>query len=86
MIDWDEKRVIEYFLDLDKETGESDAKTVLNCPARTFLPDNISANEIIKNKNIESINKLNNEIKSIGDIVIEEAYDIISKQENYDWS
>ena len=60
-----------------------DANIVLSQTARTFLPENIGANEITREKNNIEIKKFKKQIKNIGDTVINEALNIIEKQEKF---
>ena len=83
MMDWTADKIHDFYKKLDAENGESDAQIVLNQSARAFLPENIKANEITREKNQNNIDELNNEIKHIVDVVIDEAYKIIEKQEKF---
>ncbi len=83
MIDWKADEVIAYFVNLNPDTGEQDANLVLSQSARTFLPENVGKNEIVRERNVNTINDLKNDIKNVGDVVIREAYDIIEKQERF---
>lgn len=83
MIDWKSEDVISHFMKIDPENGENDANLVLSQTARTFLPENIGKNQILKEKNEKEIKSLNKRIKNVGDEVIKEAYEIIEKQEKF---
>lgn len=83
MINWKNKEVVDFFVKIDPENGENDASLVLSQPARIFLPENLKQNEIIREKNCDKINTLQNKIKNIGDVLIEEAYEIINLQEKF---
>lgn len=83
MINWDTDKIIEYFKNLDSETGEDDANIVLSQTARAFLPENLEKNELTKEKNLKLIKTFKKQIKEIGDVIIKEAYDIIDKQERF---
>ena len=52
-------------------------------PARTYYEENIEKNKITRDRNIESIKAIENEIKNVGDVVISEAYNIIEKQNKF---
>lgn len=66
-----------------EEAGTKDANMILSLSARTFLPENVAANEVTRKKNDEQIKELNDEIKNVGDVVIREARDIIEAQERF---
>lgn len=66
-----------------EEAGKKDANLVLSLSARTFLPENVSANEEIRKKNNKEIDYISNEIKNIGDVIIREAREIIEAQEKF---
>ena len=83
MIDWKEEKVVEYFMNLDSETGKEDASMVLSQSARTFLPENLSKNELTKEKLLNDLEELEEELQNIGDVVIKEAYEIIEKQRKF---
>lgn len=85
MINWKSEDVIAHFVKLagDQEEGEKDASIVLSQSARTFLPENLDKNSILKEKNIKEIKNLNKRIKNVGDEVIKEAYEIIEAQEKF---
>lgn len=85
MINWETEDIIKYFVDMEKdeEKGNEDANIILSLSARTFLPDNLSKNELQKKKNIDLIKELENDITNIGDTIISEARDIIAKQEKF---
>lgn len=83
MIKWKEDEVIDFFTKLNPETGHDDASLVLSQSARAFLPGNLGKNQILRDKNIEKINGLNDTISHIGDEVIEEAFAIIDAQEKF---
>lgn len=83
MIDWDEKDVVNYFVKLDAENGEEDASMVLSQPARAFLPENLDANALTKEKLELKVKEIEEKIQNVGDVVIEEAYDIIKQQREF---
>lgn len=83
MIDWKSEDVIKFFKKINADTGEDDANLVLSQPARTFLPENLGKNEILREKNLETKQELENDIANIGDVVINEAYSIIEKQQKF---
>lgn len=69
--------------DIEKELGKEDADIVLKQPARTFLPENIGKNEITRKKLLQQIKEDNTKIKDVYNVIIQEAYDIIDKQEKF---
>ena len=69
--------------DIVKELGEEDASIVLSMPARTFLPENIAKNEKVKKARQANINKILDDIKNIGEYVLEESRQIIKEQEEF---
>lgn len=83
MIDWKEDKVVKYFVELDAENGKEDASMVLSQTARAFLPENLEKNEITKQKLLNELKELQEELQRIGDVVIEEAYEIIKKQREF---
>ena len=83
MIDWKSEDVIGHFTKLFPETGEADASLVLSMSARSFLPENLAKNEVLRQKEEKIQEELKEEIKEIGETVIKEAYDIIDKQERF---
>ena len=83
MIDWDEKDVVDYFVKLDAENGKEDASMVLSQPARAFLPENLDANASTKEKLEQEVKEIEEKIQNVGDVVIEEAYDIIKQQREF---
>lgn len=66
-----------------EEAGLKDANLVLNLSVRTFLPENVGANEITREKNNKEIKTLEKKIKNIGDTILTEARDIIDAQEKF---
>lgn len=66
-----------------EDAGKKDANTVLSLSARTFLPENVSANELVREKNDKAIAEIEDEIKNIGDVIIREANEIIDAQEKF---
>ena len=83
MTDWKEEEIINFFVKEFPESGEEDAALVLRQPARAFLPANIDANEKTKKKNIKEIKDLKYKVDHIGSIVIQEAKEIIEKQNKF---
>lgn len=83
MSNWKSEDIIKHFEKLDPVNGKTDANMVLSQPARTFLPENISKDQILKETNNKEIAKLSKKIKNIGDVVIEEALSIIEAQEKF---
>ena len=84
MIDWETEKIYNYFISLsDEENGTKDANLVLSQSAKTFLPENIGKNEILRENNNNKIKELKYEIDNIGDTIIKEARDIIDKQEKF---
>lgn len=83
MITWKSEDVTKHFVKLNPERGEDDANLVLSQSARTFLPENIGKNEITRERNLNQIKELNVKIANVGDVVIEEAFDIIKAQEKF---
>lgn len=83
MINWETQKVKDYFEKKYPSFGEEYSNLILSLPTRTFLPDNIEKNEIIKEKAIKERDKINDNILNIGDFIIKEAYDIIDEQENF---
>ena len=69
--------------DIEKELGKEDAEIVLSCQQRVFLPENIDKNEIIREKLNKEIKEIKNNIKNIGQFIINEARDIIKAQEAF---
>lgn len=80
MIDWKSEDVVKHFVNLFPETGEDDASLVLSQPARTFLPENIGKNEIARKRQEENAADLKKQIENVGDVVINEAFEIIDAQ------
>lgn len=66
-----------------EEAGLKDASLVLSLSVRTFLPDNIEKNKILREKNESEIKNLKNKIENIGDTIISEAKEIIEAQEKF---
>ena len=85
MIDWENNKIYDYFINLadDEETGKADADIVTSLSVKTFLPENIESNELLRDKNNNDIKNLNKKIKNIGDTILAEARDIIDKQEKF---
>lgn len=83
MIDWKSEDVVKHFQKMFPESGEEDASLVLGMSARTFLPENVSKNEELREKRLNEIKLIKKEIKNIGDFVIQEAYEIIDAQERF---
>lgn len=83
MINWKSQEVVDHFVKLNPDTGEDDAALVLAQSAKTFLPENLSKNEILRGKNEKEIKALKKQIANIGDFIIKEAYEIIDAQEAF---
>lgn len=83
MTNWNREKIVKRYVELFPETGEEDAKTVLNQRASAFLPESLDANELERQKNNERIKDLKHDIENVGDVIIREAFDIIEKQENF---
>lgn len=87
MNNWKSDDIVNYFINLagegNEEKGKEDANIVLSQTARTFLPENIEKNKIIRENNNKSIDELLDDINNIGDYIIKEAYSIIDKQEKF---
>lgn len=85
MIDWKADDVIKYFVDLaeNTESGEADASLVLGLPARSFLPENLDKNEILREKELAFQEEMNDKLIHIGNVVINEAYEVIEEQEKF---
>ena len=83
MQDWKVDDVVAHFVKLFPETGEQDASMVLGLPVRNFLPENLGKNEVLRKKELDKQQELHNEIDHVGDVVIQEAYSIIDKQEAF---
>lgn len=83
MIEWSSSKVEDFFVKLNPESGKEDTSLVLSQSARTFLPENLGVNEITRDKNESQIADLHLSIARIGDFVIDEARDIIKKQEEF---
>lgn len=73
---WKSEKIIEFF-------GQEDASIVLNTPARQFLPENLAKNEITRKETEKEIEDIDNKLKNIKDVIIQEAYDIIEEQEKF---
>ena len=83
MIDWKSDDVIKHFANLFPETGEEDAALVLGMSARSFLPESVGKNEIARQKELDIQVEIQKLIDNIGDTVVDEAFDIIDKQEAF---
>lgn len=69
--------------DIEKELGEEDANIVLSMTARTFLPENLANNEIKRERLLADIKAKNTDLKNIAQVVLNEAREIIEKQEKF---
>lgn len=83
MTNWKSEDIIAYYKNILPETGEEDAQLVLSQPARAFLPENLNKNELQRQANNKNIKDLKHKINNIGDFIIQEAYEIIDKQEAF---
>lgn len=83
MTKWKESDIISFFKNLDAEQGENDAHLVNSLPVRTFLPENLEKNALMKQKTEKDIKELKRKLNHLGDVVIEEAQDVIQKQINF---
>jgi DNA gyrase/topoisomerase IV subunit A len=83
MIEWKSEDVVNHFVHLFPETGEEDASLVLSQAARTFLPENLAKNEIARKRQEDAVKELRYKIVTIGDVIIQEAYDVIEAQEKF---
>lgn len=83
MTNWKSEDIIAYYKNILPETGEEDAQLVLSQPARAFLPENLDKNELQRQANNKNIKDLKHKINNIGDFIIQEAYEIIDKQEAF---
>lgn len=83
MTNWKSEDIIAYYKNILPETGEEDAQLVLSQPARAFLPENLNKNELQRQVNNKNIKDLKHKINNIGDFIIQEAYEIIDKQEAF---
>ena len=85
MIEWNSEEVFAYFIEAasDRESGIADANLVLSQSARTFLPENLAKNEILREKTNETLKNLHKKLENIGDTIIDEAKEIIEKQEKF---
>lgn len=83
MQDWKSDDVVAYFVQMFPETGEQDANIVMGLPVRNFLPENVGKNEVLREKELQKQQGIQERIDNIGDTVIQEAYDIIERQERF---
>ena len=83
MIEWKAEDVIEHFMKLFPETGEEDGQTVLGMPARTFLPENVGKNEVLREKELQRQEKLKKDVETIGEYVLDESFSMIEAQEKF---
>lgn len=83
MVTWKYQEIVDHFVKLFPETGEEDAATVAGKTVKVFLPENLDKNEEYKKKDINKIKEIKKDIKSIGDVIIKEAYSIIEEQEKF---
>ena len=68
---------------ITEELGEEDANIVLSQPQRAFLKENLEKNSITRNELVEKNNEINNLIENVGQVVINEAREIIEVQEEF---
>lgn len=79
-----EKEMNKWTVDkITKELGEEDANIVLSQPQRAFLKENLEKNSITRDELVEKNNEINNLIENVGQVVIDEARDIIEVQEEF---
>ena len=83
MNDWKSEDINKYFVDKYHEDGEDYANMVLSQPQRSFLPENIAKNDKVRTKQKNELKEIKKKLKNIGDTIIEEAFDIIEKQEKF---
>lgn len=83
MINWKSEEVVAHFMKLFPETGEEDASLVLGMPARSFLPESLGKNEMLRERELELQGKLHAMLGNVGDVVINEALDTIDEQERF---
>ena len=68
---------------ITEELGEEDANIVLSQPQRAFLKENLEKNSITRDELVEKNNEIDNLIENVGQVVIDEAREIIQVQEEF---
>ena len=69
--------------DIEEYLGVEDANIVLSTTARSFLPENLSKNEILRDEYLSKIESVEDNIENIGDYVLNEAFDLLKANEEF---